>query len=174
MKKFVLGLIVGIAVTATSSVYADDIIQSVVGKSIEGEMPIKVSGKQLSTQAIIVDGTSYLPVRAAGEALNMDVKFDSTAGIELQQKGANMTVPFDKEALRIRLERNNRILELRNQQKVIQDEITPLYNIVSLADMKKKTDPNFEYGEDYYVAKQAWEDKKAELVEIDNQIAAIQ
>ncbi|CAN7361868.1 hypothetical protein [Paenibacillus sp. LjRoot56] len=90
MKKFILGLIVGVSVTAAGSAYADDIVM--VGKTIQGQFPVKISGSQLDTQAIVVDGTSYLPVRSIGEALNMDVKFDAELGIELNAKGVQSSM----------------------------------------------------------------------------------
>lgn len=177
MKKFVMGVIVGIAIATTGSVYADE-IQSLVGKSVEGQLPVKVAGKELSTQGIIVEGTSYLPVRAVGDSLNMEVTYDPITGVELKQKGALMngtgTVPFDKEAFRARLERNNKIMELRNKQKVINDEIPQYANVVMSAEHKKGTDINFEYNDEYYAAKEAWEAKKAELAAIEEQIKAIQ
>jgi hypothetical protein len=176
MKKFILGVIVGIAVATTSSVYADE-IKSVIGKSIDGELPVKIAGKELDTQAIVVEGTSYLPVRAVGESLNMEVTYDASTGVELKQKGAAMTgatVPFDKEALRIRLEKNNQILELKNKQRDIIAEIPQYSNIVMSADHKKRTEENFEYNDEYYEAKRIWEEKKAEIAAIEEQIKAIQ
>ncbi|OCT12639.1 hypothetical protein A8709_33045 [Paenibacillus pectinilyticus] len=97
MKKFILGLLVGVSITAAGSVYADDIVDSIVGKTIQGQFPVKISGKSLDTQAAVIDGTSYLPVRAIGEALNMDVSFNSDLGIELKPKGAT-TVPESPQA----------------------------------------------------------------------------
>jgi hypothetical protein len=87
MKKYLIGFMVGIIVAATGTAYADDVVESIVGKKIEGQFPVKISGKQLDVQAAVVDGTSYLPVRAIGEALNMDVSFNADLGIELKSKG---------------------------------------------------------------------------------------
>jgi hypothetical protein len=86
MKKFIFGLLVGVTITAAGTAYADE-ISNVIGKTIQGQYPVKIEGKQLSTQAVVVDGTSYLPVRAVGEALDMDVKFNADLGIELTEKG---------------------------------------------------------------------------------------
>jgi len=36
-----------------------------------------VNDNALAEQAIVIDGTSYLPVRAVAEALNMDVGFEN-------------------------------------------------------------------------------------------------
>lgn len=88
MKKFISGLLVGVSISVTGSVFADDVIKNLIGKEIQGSFPVKINGKQLTEVAAVVDGTSYLPIRAMGEALNMDVKFNPELGIELQAKGA--------------------------------------------------------------------------------------
>lgn len=87
MKKFVLGVLVGVVIASCGSAYADDVIDSIVGKQVQGSFPVKVDGKQLSSSAAVIDGTSYLPVRAVGEALNKEVTFDADLGIELKSKG---------------------------------------------------------------------------------------
>ncbi|MDF2652496.1 MAG: hypothetical protein K0Q73_8301 [Paenibacillus sp.] len=174
----------GIAITAAGSAYADEIVESIIGKTVQGQFPVKISGKQIEAQAAVVDGTSYLPVRAVGEALNMDVSFDSSLGIELKAKGEKTvtTTPqanpnFDSAAVKARnearIERNNKNLDLQKKRRAILDEIPQYSNIVMSADHKKKTDPNYKYDEAYYAAKKVWEDKKAELVEIDKQIAEL-
>lgn len=85
MKKFVMGLIVGIAITASATAFADE-IESIIGKTVEGQFPVKIDGVTLDKQAAVIDGTSYLPVRAIGEAIGRDVSFDADLGIELKQK----------------------------------------------------------------------------------------
>ncbi|TXK74445.1 hypothetical protein [Paenibacillus sp. N3.4] len=87
MRKYIIGFLVGAIVTAAGTAYADE-IASIVGKKIEGQFPVKIAGKSLTTQAVVLEGTSYLPVRAIGEALNMDVMFNADLGIELKEKAA--------------------------------------------------------------------------------------
>lgn len=84
MRKYVIGMFVGCALSFAVSAQAE--IVSMIGKTIDGAFPVKVSGKQLEQTAIVVEGTSYLPVRAIGDALNMDVSFNADLGIELKQK----------------------------------------------------------------------------------------
>ncbi|MEC0231184.1 hypothetical protein [Paenibacillus alba] len=86
MKKIILGILIGVSITAAGSAYADD-IKNVIGLKVEGSFPVKVNGVKTTNDAVIIDGSSYLPVRAMGEALNMDVKFDADLGIELKEKG---------------------------------------------------------------------------------------
>lgn len=85
MRKYLIGVIFGIALTITSSVFADD-IQSLIGTKVQGEFPIKVNGESLEKPAIVINGTSYLPNRAIADALGMDIKFDADLGIELKAK----------------------------------------------------------------------------------------
>lgn len=89
MKKTVLAFVMGIALSISVTAFAEE-VQSLIGRTIEGQFPVKVNGEQLSVQAIVIDGTSYLPVRAVGEALNLEIKFDSDLGIELNDKDDEM------------------------------------------------------------------------------------
>lgn len=85
MKKYLIGAIFGILLSFSVSVYAEE-VTSLIGRAIEGQFPVKVDGTQLEKQAIVIDGTSYLPVRAIGDALNMEVGFNADLGITLKSK----------------------------------------------------------------------------------------
>jgi outer membrane translocation and assembly module TamA len=93
MKKIsilMLGIVIGIGLAITSSVYADD-IQSLIGKTIQGEFPVKIDGKTLGKKAVVIDGSSYLPVRIIGDATGYDVTFDAELGVKLTKKaGVNV------------------------------------------------------------------------------------
>jgi hypothetical protein len=84
MKKFIFGLILGLVIAIPVGAHGE--VVSMIGKAIEGQFNVTLNGTKLDTPALVVDGTSYLPVRAIGEALGLDVKFDSNLGIELKQK----------------------------------------------------------------------------------------
>jgi hypothetical protein len=85
MRKYLIGAFVGILLTLASSVYASD-ITSLIGKTVQGVFPVKVNGDTLAKTAIVIDGTSYLPVRAIGDAIGYDVSFNADLGIELKKK----------------------------------------------------------------------------------------
>lgn len=85
MKKYIIGALFGIALTLSTNVFADD-IKSLIGKSIQGEFPVSVNGESLDKKAIVIDGTSFLPVKAVGDSLNLDVTFDKKTGISLKEK----------------------------------------------------------------------------------------
>lgn len=85
MRKYIVGMIFGILLSLSTSVYAEE-IKTLIGRAIEGEFPVHINGKTLSNKAIVIDGTSYLPVREFGEAVGYDVKFDADLGISLEKK----------------------------------------------------------------------------------------
>lgn len=84
-----IGLIIGAALMFTTSVQAE--VVSMIGKVVDGAFQVKVNGKTLNNQAIVIEGTSYLPVREFGESLGMDVKFDAEMGVELIAKPTPVT-----------------------------------------------------------------------------------
>lgn len=88
MKKIghmVIGALIGTALTLTASVAAQE-IKSLIGKRIDGEFTVILDGQELSVKAGTIEGTSYLPVRAISEALNLKVDFDAQTGIHLEKK----------------------------------------------------------------------------------------
>lgn len=85
MKRTIVAFLAGVLLATAGSVYAED-IKTLIGKQIQGEIPVKINGEELDKKAIYVDGTSYLPVRAIGDALGMDVKYDADLGVELTPK----------------------------------------------------------------------------------------
>jgi hypothetical protein len=94
MKKWMFGLLcalVGAGLTISTSAAAHSF--SIFGKKIDGEFPVTVNGKQLEIAAGTIEGTSYLPVRVIGEALNLEVGFDPQTGITLDSKEETSVEP---------------------------------------------------------------------------------
>jgi len=85
MKKLIIGILIGFVLSFAASAYADE-LKSLIGRTIEGEFPVTVDGKRLENKAIVIDGTSYLPVRAIADAVYQDVHFDADLGITLTPK----------------------------------------------------------------------------------------
>jgi hypothetical protein len=73
MKKFVLILVFALVLIGATVAYADD--SSLIGQAVQGVFPVYVNGSELTTQAIVIDGVSYLPTRAVAEALGANVSF---------------------------------------------------------------------------------------------------
>lgn len=83
-----LGIVIGVALTISASAAADG-LKSLVGKQIDGEFTVTLNGEELAVKAGTIEGTSYLPVRAVSEALNLEVGFNNDTGISLTKKGAD-------------------------------------------------------------------------------------
>ncbi|OPH50006.1 hypothetical protein BC351_36545 [Paenibacillus ferrarius] len=84
MKKVIFALSLGLLIgSATSALAAtNETVRATVTKFV-----IKVNGteKALQTSPIVVDGTSYLPVREVAGLLGAEVKYDdATRTISLQ------------------------------------------------------------------------------------------
>lgn len=89
MKKAAAGFIAGVLFATTATAYADT-IESVVGMAVEGTLPLIINGKQADKDVIVVDGTSYLPVRAAGEMFGYSVDFINRE-VVLEKDGGGTT-----------------------------------------------------------------------------------
>lgn len=90
MKKFIMGLLVGVGIASSFNAYAA--IESLIGKEVQGEVNVKLNGSTIGNKAAIVDGSSYLPVRAIGEALGLNVDFQNSEVI-LNQKPIEVKQP---------------------------------------------------------------------------------
>jgi len=76
MKKagyIFIGMLMGIVLATAASAYADE-IQSLIGKKIEGQVPVYLDGEKLD-DAIIIENKSYAPVRKVAEAAGKEVTF---------------------------------------------------------------------------------------------------
>lgn len=73
MKRFVMGVICGALIFGGTSVLADSI--SLVGKTIDGEIPVYYNKEPLAAKAIVVEGISYLPVRTVGNTLGATIEY---------------------------------------------------------------------------------------------------
>ncbi|WP_256757393.1 hypothetical protein [Cohnella sp. WQ 127256] len=85
MKKIIISFVMGAVLATAGSVYAED-IKSLIGKSVQDEVNVKVDGALLDKKAVVIDGLSYLPVRAIGDALDMNVSYSAKTGVELKPK----------------------------------------------------------------------------------------
>lgn len=84
MKKFFLGLFVGVFVATSGTALATDGIKNMVDKVVQGQFPVKVNGEYTDTPAIVIDGQSFLPVRSFGETVGYAVYFDAAGEIMLK------------------------------------------------------------------------------------------
>jgi hypothetical protein len=74
MKKILFGIIIGIAISVPTTIFANDVV-SVIGKKIDKEVNVLFLGKKLEKKAPLVDGTTYVPIREIAERLSFAVEF---------------------------------------------------------------------------------------------------
>ncbi|RAU96849.1 stalk domain-containing protein [Paenibacillus sp. YN15] len=82
-RTAVVAFILGAALATATGALADGV--SLIGKSFDGQFSVTINGKKIDAAAGVSEGTSYLPVRAVGEALGLAVDFDSKEGIFLTE-----------------------------------------------------------------------------------------
>jgi hypothetical protein len=75
MKKFCSGLLVGILIMSSIIVFAESIETVQV---IFGRVRLVIDGNVLSEETLLYNGTTYIPLRAAAEALGVEVAWDGT------------------------------------------------------------------------------------------------
>ncbi len=93
MKKMFLGLLIGFILALPLNIFAD----SVVGKAIQTTLPFFVNGQQASTDAIVVQGSSYVPLRTAGTMFGYNVNYADgkiTLESKTKQVGSDETVSY--------------------------------------------------------------------------------
>lgn len=87
MRQYVIGALVGAALTLSFNATAA--VESLIGKQIQGEAPVVLNDQPLDTTGAILDGTTYVPVRAISEALGLDVDFkDGTVVLDKENEEA--------------------------------------------------------------------------------------
>lgn len=83
MRKYITGLILGIALTLGFSVGAD----SFIGKTVQTTLPLIIEGERVEKDVIVVEGSSYVPLKFAGEIFSYDTAYDSeNKEVHMQKK----------------------------------------------------------------------------------------
>lgn len=101
MKKFIMGLLVGVAITATGSVYAEDGLQKIEAY-LRPSLPVTLNGNALKLESspVMVDGSTYLKLRDIAAVTGLQVNWnDNTQTVELSSAtgGKNMTQQVSQE-----------------------------------------------------------------------------
>lgn len=144
MKKVVISFFVGfLLAVGASAAYAE--VQSLIGRKIDGQFPLKVGNKLSDIPAITIDGVSYIPLRAAGELFGAKVAWldgeiimepnqESVIREDLQELARQQQEEFDRKA-REESERLNNYARKRN-------EITTKIDNLKVSIMQKQWDIN--------------------------------
>ena len=82
MKRFIAGFICGALLFSGVSVFAAT-KSPLVGKRVDGVASVIVNGKRIEKEAAVIEGTSYLPVRALTEAIGGKIISAKSGEIQL-------------------------------------------------------------------------------------------
>lgn len=94
MRKYIIGMLFGIALTIGVGAHAE--VSSLVGRVIEGVFPVTYNAAPIG-EALVLDGTTYLPVRKLGEAMGLNVSFDADLGVSLTKSVTETTYDVPQE-----------------------------------------------------------------------------
>lgn len=88
MRKYVVGILIGFCLSFVVGAHAE--VMNMIGKVVDGEFDLTINNQKMEYQAVMIDGTTYAPVRMLGEATGHIVRFNSETGVKLIKK---ITVP---------------------------------------------------------------------------------
>ena len=108
IKGALIGLLIGVLISssviyASSGTVTKDLLYRNIKITLDGEeiIPRDVNGKYV--EPFIIDGTTYLPVRAISSALGLEVDWiDNTSTVVLSSNNANTTcndIIFDSKSI---------------------------------------------------------------------------
>lgn len=95
MKKFIAGFIVGIIVALGVTAFADEVTNLIAQKAT---FDVYVAGEKLESDKpiAVIDGSTYLPLKATGEALGVDVNWNvDKKQVEINKKEEVISMPED-------------------------------------------------------------------------------
>lgn len=108
MRKYIIGAVVGAALTLSVGAAADTI--SLLGKSVQGETEV-VLNNQVLDKAVIIDGKSYAPTRSISE----------DAGYQVQFKDKKVVLSMNVDLIRIDLRIDELKVMIANTDKSIEN-----------------------------------------------------
>lgn len=73
MKRFVMGVIVGCVFMISATVIAEE--YNILGKIVDATMPLYIDGQKAEKDLIIIEGTSYAPMRAAAGLFGYEIEY---------------------------------------------------------------------------------------------------
>lgn len=132
MKKIgmlVIGILIGIMLTLSPQIYGAG--SKLLGSKVDNTLDIKLNGKSIG-QGAVIEGTSYLPVRSAANALGLEISVDSKQ-VNLQGKSSSdLSKKADEEQQELINTENkaNEITNLTAQIKLSKQNIASLENAI--------------------------------------------
>lgn len=151
MKKLFIGFIAGALFMTAGSALAETVIKNLVGRTIEGQFPVRVDGAYIQNPAIVSDGTSFLPVKEFATTVGYAVYFDPEGEILLERiidvEAAKLSSLEKTEKARIEQEQMNAAAAAQNanNKKIGDLERTVKLVTIQIKQAEEKIDKNEQY-----------------------------
>lgn len=127
MRKYVIGIFIGFCLSFAVGAHAE--VSSFVGRVVEGMFPVTYNAAPLG-DALVLDGTTYLPVRKLGEALGLTVSFDADLGVNLTKNTVGDSVYSNNTEQPAENPKYQKIRELDVQKKLLQKQTIEFSSII--------------------------------------------
>lgn len=127
MKKFILGLVIGMAIMIPVGAHAE--VESLINQVVQGMFPVSIDGKPLGN-AIVVDNKTYLPVRDFGEAVGYKVTFTDDQQVVLTKGDTTPTTPTtsgENTLMKQIREINDKLGKLVNEKQSLEKQINDIH-----------------------------------------------
>jgi hypothetical protein len=99
VKKFLAGILSGLAVSFCVTVFASQtpqVISQAVAKKIDayfGRVKLLVNGKNVDKETLVYDDSTYIPLRDAAEVLGVEVEWDEKTATAILTSAGSGTAP---------------------------------------------------------------------------------
>lgn len=116
----IIGLVTGISLSTVTGAMAEN-LETLIGKKVDSQAEVLLDGVALTSHAIIIEGRSYAPVRAVGEAAGLNVDWKDEKVVLNKKTTSELQAESKKH-----LDAFNQIQALQKQIDAIKAELAPV------------------------------------------------
>lgn len=175
MKKFLLGVLVGVAITAAGSAYADEGLEKIEAY-LRPSLPVTMDGNQLKLESppVMVDGSTYLKLRDVAAVTGVGVNWnESTQTVELTSKGVVKVSETTQQEVTSNQEKINELKKkIEDEKNYIQKEKDIFEVNKNLSTIPGYSQDNYKKAVDLYNSNVAQAESR--IADYESQIAALQ
>lgn len=84
MKKSIVWFIAGCIAATSFSAYAEEAIESMIGKQVNGVVNVDLYGKAM--KSVLIDGVTYVPLREFAESRGDLVSYSEETGVKIKKR----------------------------------------------------------------------------------------
>jgi|GEM_PF-2294326 len=169
MRKYVIGAAFGFLLSLGITAHAQ--VENVINAVVQGLFPVKVDGTRVG-DAIVVNDTTYLPVRAFGEAVGYEVTFTEDREVVMTRKAVSPDPDIVRQAeLLAQISKLDN--DMQSKQMGIQNMKQSIDNLTY--DFNHSTDETLriEYGKQITMNKSRIQQWENEIIDLQKQVDAL-